>query len=215
MNARQWPTMASSDRTAVRTPPDAAEPMVGNYFVSTYPPFSCWKSDHVDEVQRVLDSPREIDDEVPEPPDDPITQASDLWVLGNHRLLCGDRSKLENIDRLLGGADIHLYNTDPPYNVQVQPRSNNAIASGQSSFTTDAGTITDKLRAKDGPLANDCVSDEEFDEPTRRLCVCCRRRKDGSGQCETGRLPPSGMETSEDGCHRTLPAVGRWPIPKD
>ncbi len=65
MNARQWPTMASSDRPAARTPPDAAEPMVGNYFVSTYPPFSCWKSDHVDEVQRVLDAPRDINAEAP------------------------------------------------------------------------------------------------------------------------------------------------------
>src|SRR5262249_32422237 len=75
-------------------------------------------------------------DAVPEPPDEPITQPGDLWLLGRHRLLCGDSSKAEDVDRLLGGAAIHLVNTDPPYNVQVEPRSNNAIAAGLSSFET-------------------------------------------------------------------------------
>jgi len=42
---------------------------------------------------------------------------------------------VEDVDYLLGGATIHLVNTDPPYNVKVEPRSNNAIAAGNSSFT--------------------------------------------------------------------------------
>lgn len=68
-------------------------------------------------------------------------------------------------------------NTDPPYNVKVEPRSNNAIAAGLSSFGSlhhqsmdvsrhpgkSKGT-TKKLRAKDRPLANDFVSDEAFDD---------------------------------------------------
>ncbi len=128
-------------------------------------------------------------DDVPAPPDEAITKPGDLWLLGNHRLLCGDSSKPEDLDRLLGGASIQLCNTDPPYNVKVEPRSNNAIAAGLSSFTHDAasgklkggqgnaasfgvnhetgkpkGAATHKkLRAKDRPLANDFVSDEEFD----------------------------------------------------
>ncbi len=73
-------------------------------------------------------------DEVPAPPDEATTRPGDLWVLGNHRLLCGDSSKPEDVDRLLDGAAIHLVNTDPPYNVKVEPRSNNAIAAGLSSF---------------------------------------------------------------------------------
>ena len=55
-----------------------------------------------------------------------------FWA--NHRLLCGDSSKPADVDRLLDGATIHLVNTDPPYNVKVEPRSNNAIAAGLSSF---------------------------------------------------------------------------------
>jgi DNA modification methylase len=73
-------------------------------------------------------------DEVPAPPDAATTQAGDLWILGEHRLLCGDSSQPADVDRLLGGAAIHLVNTDPPYNVKVEPRSNNAIAAGLSSF---------------------------------------------------------------------------------
>jgi DNA modification methylase len=105
-------------------------------------------------------------DDIPEPPDEPITQPGDLWLLGKHRLLCADSSKAEDVDRLLDGAAIHLVNTDPPYNVRVEPRSNNAIAAGLSSFEATGSARDDstprKLRAKDRPLANDFVSDEEF-----------------------------------------------------
>jgi hypothetical protein len=81
-------------------------------------------------------------DEVPEPPDEAITQPGDLWILDNHRLLCGDSSNPADVDRLLGEASIHLVNTDPPYNVKVEPRSNNAIAAGLSSFpATKQGAI--------------------------------------------------------------------------
>jgi len=73
-------------------------------------------------------------DAVPEPPDEAITQPGDLWILGDHRLLCADSSKPADVDRLLDGQRIHLVNTDPPYNVKVEPRSNNAIAAGLSSF---------------------------------------------------------------------------------
>ncbi|MHC4609864.1 MAG: DNA modification methylase [Planctomycetota bacterium] len=124
-------------------------------------------------------------DAVPEPPDEPVTHPGDLWVLGDHRLLCGDAGSPQDVDRLLDGQPVHLVNTDPPYNVKVEPRSNNAIAAGLSSFrATDArrtGTLKHhqgfdlarrpavskathrKMRAKDRPLTNDFVTDEEFD----------------------------------------------------
>ena len=56
-------------------------------------------------------------DDVPEPPDDPITNPGELWVLGDHRLLCGDSSSEADVDRLLHGNTVQLVNTDPPYNV--------------------------------------------------------------------------------------------------
>ena len=125
------------------------------------------------EVEQGLTDP----DEVPAPPDAAATQPGDIWVLGNHRLMCGDSSKPEELDRLLDGAVIHLVNTDPPYNVKVEPRSNNAIAAGLSSFEAThhqkldverhpgkAKPTQKKLRAKDRPLANDFVTDEQFDK---------------------------------------------------
>ena len=122
---------------------------------------------------------REVsEDDVPLPPDDPITKRGDLWILGDHRLLCGDSSKPDELDRLLDGAVIDLVNTDPPYNVKVEPRSNNAIAAGLSSFQGPthhqghdlarhpgkAKPTQKKMRAKDRPLANDFMTDEAFDE---------------------------------------------------
>lgn len=121
-------------------------------------------------------------DEIPEPPDAPTTQPGDLLILGEHHLLCGDSANRDDVDRLLDGAPIHLVNTDPPYNVKVEPRSNNAIAAGLSSFRgprhhqrldvhrhpSKAKPTQKKMRAKDRPLANDFVSDEQFEELLRR-----------------------------------------------
>ncbi len=111
-------------------------------------------------------------DEVPAPPDAAITRKGDLWLLGNHRLLCGDSSKPEDVDRLLDGETIHLVNTDPPYNVGVASRSNNAIAAsgdrpiGQQgmdiAIRKGGHKVDKKLRAKDRALVNDFISDEEF-----------------------------------------------------
>ena len=70
-------------------------------------------------------------DDIPEPPDEPITKRGDLWILGNHRLLCGDSADPDDVDRLLDGAKIQLVNTDPPYNVNVEPASNGADTGGQ------------------------------------------------------------------------------------
>jgi len=111
-------------------------------------------------------------DDVPAPPDEAITRKGDLWILGNHRLLCGDSSIASDVDRLLDGAKIQLVNTDPPYNVKLSSRSNNAIAAsgdrpigqqGMDMAIRGKTHATDKkLRAKDRPLVNDFVSDEEF-----------------------------------------------------
>ena len=115
-------------------------------------------------------------DDVPEPPDEPITQRGDRWRFDDHQLLCGDSANVADVDRLLDGAAIHLVNTDPPYGVNVEPRSNNAIAAGLSSFTgttnhqsldvarhpEKAKPTTRKLRAKDRPLVNDFVGGEAY-----------------------------------------------------
>jgi DNA modification methylase len=114
-------------------------------------------------------------DDVPAPPDQPITQPGDLWILDKHRLLCGDAGSSADVDRLIDGASIHLVNCDPPYGVRDEPRSNNAISAGLSSFELThhqqldlarhpqkAKPTAKKLRPRDRPLVNDFVSEEAF-----------------------------------------------------
>ncbi len=105
-------------------------------------------------------------DEIPEPPDEPVTQPGDLWILDNHRLLCGDSAKPEDVDRLLDGNIVHMFHGDPPYNVGVESRSNNSFVRGTCSFTRDADVPlkTTQLRAKDRPIENDKMSGAEFDK---------------------------------------------------
>jgi DNA modification methylase len=121
-------------------------------------------------------------DDVPAPPDEAITKPGDLWILGNHRLLCGDSGSVADLDRLLDGAVIHLANTDPPYNVfgRASRRTTRSLRGCHRSarrtpsraITTSASTRSQspskkgtgkQMRAKDRPLANDFVSDEAFD----------------------------------------------------
>lgn len=59
-------------------------------------------------------------DEVPEPPKVPITKLGDIWQLGSHRLMCGDSTDTEQIERLMDGQKADMWLTDPPYNVAYE-----------------------------------------------------------------------------------------------
>ncbi len=52
---------------------------------------------------------------VPEPPEEPVTQPGDLWLLGDHRLLCGSSTNIKDVERLMDGQTAALFSTDPPY----------------------------------------------------------------------------------------------------
>ncbi len=59
-------------------------------------------------------------DDVPEVPEEPVTKEGDLYILGNHRLLCGDSFIIKNVDFLLNGIKPDLLFTDPPYELQTE-----------------------------------------------------------------------------------------------
>ena len=60
------------------------------------------------------------EDAVPEPPEEPITKPGDIWILGKHRLMCGDSTSVDAVDRLMNGDKADMVFTDPPYNIDYQ-----------------------------------------------------------------------------------------------
>jgi site-specific DNA-methyltransferase (adenine-specific) len=89
-------------------------------------------------------------DDVPEPPADPITKPGDLWILGHHRLLCGDSTSMDEVERLMGGTQADLLLTDPPYNVALG-RDETPEEAKKRNRRTDGLTIQ-----------NDSMSDDDF-----------------------------------------------------
>jgi ParB-like chromosome segregation protein Spo0J len=78
---------------------------------------------NLDEIDELLTEKTEgltDDEEAPAVPEFAITEQGDLWVLGNHRLLCGDSTSIHNVERLMNGQKADLVFTDPPYNVDYE-----------------------------------------------------------------------------------------------
>ena len=84
------------------------------------------------------------EDAVPAAPAEPVTKPGDLWLLGGHRLLCGDSTVATDVERLLGGATPHLMVCDPPYGVEYDPGWRNEAG---VSTTTRTGKVANDDRA--------------------------------------------------------------------
>jgi DNA modification methylase len=70
-------------------------------------------------------------DEVPEPPVDPVTVLGDVWVLGNHRLMCGDSTSIDAVEKLMDGITAESVVTDPPYGINANRQT---LGSGKKQF---------------------------------------------------------------------------------
>ncbi len=71
----------------------------------------------------------------PEPPANPVSRVGDLWLLGSHRLLCGDATSAADVSRLLGDVRPHLMVTDPPYGVAYDPDWRNRAGASETKRT--------------------------------------------------------------------------------
>jgi DNA modification methylase len=99
-----------------------------------------------EELERLLNGEGDTtglteDDAVPDVPVDPVSKTGDVWLLGQHRLLCGDSTVLTDVERVMNGQLADMAFTDPPYNVDY---GNNA---------------KDKMRGKDRRIMNDALGD--------------------------------------------------------
>ena len=79
------------------------------------------------ELQKLLSDDAELEraEETPEPPVNPVSRLGDVWLLGKHRIVCGDSTKAEDVGKALNGVKPHLMVTDPPYGVNYDPNWRN------------------------------------------------------------------------------------------
>ena len=79
------------------------------------------------EIEKIFDE--ENEDKIPEVKSDPITKKGDLWILGEHRLLCGDSTFIDDVEELMNGQKADMVFTDPPYNLETKGGSKGRIGS--------------------------------------------------------------------------------------
>ena len=109
----------------------------------------------LDEIERFLEPPESASDEeedIPEPAAEPVSRPGDLWICGEHRVLCGDATVLADVEKLLDGELADMAFTDPPYNVNY------------------ANSAADKRRGKNRPILNDALG-ESFAALLYDACV--------------------------------------------
>ena len=98
---------------------------------------------NLDELADLLKEPEKEgltdEDEVPEAPEVPVTVEGDVWLLGRHRLMCGDSTSIDAVERLMDGRKADMVFTDPPYGVDYKGINND-----------DRGGLEELLRASFG-----------------------------------------------------------------
>jgi len=103
------------------------------------------------------------EDSVPDVPEEPITKLGDVWLCGNHRVMCGDSTSIDAVEKLMNGKKADLLHTDPPYNVDYD-----------NSSRPKAGKSLGKIK-------NDSMSSNDFYKFIYDMGICAYTvLKDGS-----------------------------------
>jgi len=86
------------------------------------------------------------EDAVPEPPETPTTVLGDVWVLGNHRLMCGDSTSIDAVDKLMDGHKADMLFTDPPYGMSYGGGRAGKVGSTDGTVKKHGVILGDDLR---------------------------------------------------------------------
>lgn len=81
--------------------------------------------------------PQSDEDEVPEVPEEPISKEGDIWILGNHRVMCGDSTSIDAVEKLMDGQLADQLITDPPYNVAYEGKTKDALTIQNDSMSDE------------------------------------------------------------------------------
>lgn len=105
-----------------------------------------------DELAKLLE-PEEVagltdEDDVPEVAEEAITQPNDIWVLGNHRLMCGDSTSIDSVEKLMDGKKADMVFTSPPYNANAKAGQGD-IFNRKKSVKLYADGYSDNLPSKE------------------------------------------------------------------
>jgi DNA modification methylase len=84
-------------------------------------------------------------DEVPEPPVDPVTVLGDVWVLGNHRLMCSDSTSIDAVEKLMAGEKADMVFTDPPYGMKLDTDYSSIKGSAKAKIKNLGGKKYDRI----------------------------------------------------------------------
>jgi len=99
------------------------------------------------------------EDECPEPPETPVSVLGDIWQLGNHRLMCGDSTSIESLEKLCEGQLVDMWLTDPPYNVAYEGKTKDALTIQNDEMANDdfRQFLTDCYTAADSVMKRGAV----------------------------------------------------------
>jgi DNA modification methylase len=110
--------------------------------------FESFKTEYFEEIYKLPLGAD--DDEVPDAPVEPKTKKGDIYLLGEHRVMCGDSTLVDDVEKLMNGSKAEFIFTDPPYNVNYDPEARHT------------GFSTVRLKNKLGKIQNDRKSPENF-----------------------------------------------------
>lgn len=107
------------------------------------------------DIEAEILPPSEKDDHVPGVKHDPVTKRGDVWLLGDHRVMCGDSTMIDDVERLMQGEKADMVFTDPPYGMDLDTDYSKCLPSKNSKRNIKSGNTYDKV-----------LGDSEYFDPT-------------------------------------------------